>query len=331
MKRNLTAIVAVSGLLALGACGTSPGERAVTGGLLGAGTGAAIGSFSGNAGTGALIGGALGLSGAVLQGYLRNPLAEPGLMGVTGGASLGAVIAIHSGASSALALALPAGGLAGAALATLAVMLLAGPSGGSLTLVLAGIAISSVAGALTTLALNLSPNPFASVEILFWMMGSLGDRSLLHVWLAAPLILAGSAVLLTTGRVVSHYLSGTQTRRIGPLVEQYPEPKIEMHSRLAEVHGIVSGDWARITTRRAAVVAQVNVVKTIRPDTIFIPYHWGEQLAVNQLTNPALDPTSKIPEYKACAARIEKIHARELPILGKGRKGTSMSEVQRGK
>ena len=159
---------------------------------------------------GALIGGALGLSGAVLQGYLRNPLAEPGLMGVTGGASLGAVIAIHSGASSAFALALPAGGLAGAALATLAVMLLAGPSGGSLTLVLAGIAISSVAGALTTLALNLSPNPFASVEILFWMMGSLGDRSLLHVWLAAPLILAGSAVLLTTGRALDALTLGEE-------------------------------------------------------------------------------------------------------------------------
>jgi assimilatory nitrate reductase catalytic subunit len=73
------------------------------------------------------------------------------------------------------------------------------------------------------------------------------------------------------------------------------------------------------------------VVKTIRPDTIFIPYHWGEELAVNQLTNPALDPTSKIPEFKACAARIEKIHSRQLPLLGKSRKGTSQSEVKSGK
>jgi iron complex transport system permease protein len=80
------------------------------------------------------------------------------------------------------------------------VMLLAGERSGPLTLILAGVAISSLAGALTTLALNLSPNPFASVEMLFWLLGSLTDRSLLHVWLAAPLIIAGSALLLTTGR-----------------------------------------------------------------------------------------------------------------------------------
>jgi assimilatory nitrate reductase catalytic subunit len=73
------------------------------------------------------------------------------------------------------------------------------------------------------------------------------------------------------------------------------------------------------------------VVKTIRPDSIFIPYHWGKQLAANQLTNPVLDPFCKIPEFKACAARIEKIHSRELPILGRSRKGASLSEVQRGK
>jgi iron complex transport system permease protein len=149
---------------------------------------------------GALIGGALGLSGAVLQGYLRNPLAEPGLLGIAGGASLGAVVAIHSGAAAAFALALPLGGLIGAAIAATAVMLLAGERSGPLTLILAGVAISSLAGALTTLALNLSPNPFASVEMLFWLLGSLTDRSLLHVWLAAPLIIAGSALLLTTGR-----------------------------------------------------------------------------------------------------------------------------------
>ena len=149
---------------------------------------------------GALIGAALGLCGAALQGYLRNPLAEPGLLGVTGGASLGAVIAIHSGASAAFALALPIGGLIGAAAATLAVMLLAGSRSGPVTLILAGVAISSLAGALTTLALNLSPNPFAAVEMVFWMLGSLNDRSLVHVWISAPLIIAGGALLLTLGR-----------------------------------------------------------------------------------------------------------------------------------
>lgn len=149
---------------------------------------------------GALIGAALGLSGAALQGYLRNPLAEPGLLGVTGGASLGAVIAIHSGATAAFALALPLGGLIGAATSTAAVLLLAGARSGPVTLILAGVAISGLAGALTTLALNLSPNPFAAVEMVFWLLGSLNDRSLVHVWIASPLILAGAAILLSLQR-----------------------------------------------------------------------------------------------------------------------------------
>ena len=149
---------------------------------------------------GLLIGGALGLSGAALQGYLRNPLAEPGLLGVTGGASLGAVIAIHTGASAAFSLALPLGGLIGAAAATVAVMALVGNRSGPITLILAGVAISSLAGALTTLALNLSPNPFAAVEMVFWMLGSLNDRSLVHVWIASPLIVAGALLLLSLGR-----------------------------------------------------------------------------------------------------------------------------------
>lgn len=147
----------------------------------------------------ALIGGGMGIAGAALQGYLRNPLAEPGLIGVTGGASLGAVIAIHTGAAQAFGLALPLGGLAGAVLATVAVVVIAGARSGPIGLILAGVAVSSIAGALTTLALNLAPNPFASVEIVFWLLGSLTDRSLVHVWLAAPMIVAGIALLFATG------------------------------------------------------------------------------------------------------------------------------------
>ena len=147
---------------------------------------------------GILVGGALGLSGAALQGYLRNPLAEPGLLGMAGGASLGAVIAIHTGAAGFISLALPLGGLAGAAIVSLAVVLLAGQGSAPVTLILAGVAMSSVAAALTSLVLNLAPNPFASVEMIYWMMGSLNDRSLLHVWIAAPLIVAGALVLITT-------------------------------------------------------------------------------------------------------------------------------------
>jgi assimilatory nitrate reductase catalytic subunit len=116
-------------------------------------------------------------------------------------------------------------------------------------------------------------------------------------------------VHLTTGRVVSHYLSGTQTRRIGPLVEQYPEPMLEIHPRLATRYGITDGDWVKVTTRRAAVVLQAAVVKTIRPDTVFIPYHWPGPRSANLLTHRTLDPRSKIPEFKVSACRLEKTAA----------------------
>ena len=148
---------------------------------------------------GILVGGALGLSGAALQGYLRNPLAEPGICRVAGGAGLGAVLAIHSGASAAFALALPLGGLAGAAIAMLLVLLLAGPRSSGLSLILAGVAVASLASALISGVLALSQNPFAAVEIVFWLLGSLADRSLVHVWLAAPFIVAGAALLLRQG------------------------------------------------------------------------------------------------------------------------------------
>lgn len=147
-----------------------------------------------------MIGASLGLAGAAMQGYLRNPLAEPGLIGVSGSAALGAVLAIQTGLSAAFALALPLMALLGALLGVGLVMLLAGPRGTSLTLILAGIAVSALAGALTSLVLNLSPNPFAASEIVFWMMGSLADRSMVHVWLALPITLAGWALLATTGR-----------------------------------------------------------------------------------------------------------------------------------
>lgn len=149
---------------------------------------------------GLLIGAALGLSGAALQGYLRNPLAEPGVIGISGGASLGAVLAIHTGFAAAYAIALPFGGLAGAAIALALVLWLAGERGGPITLILSGVAIASLTTALIALVLTLSQNPFAAVEIVYWLMGSLGDRSMTHVWLAAPPILIGLAVLLRLGR-----------------------------------------------------------------------------------------------------------------------------------
>ncbi len=113
-------------------------------------------------------------------------------------------------------------------------------------------------------------------------------------------------VYLTTGRVVSQYLSGTQTRRIGALVDQYPEPRVEIHPRLAGQHGIKDGDWVAITTRRAEIVLRAMVVRTIRPDTVFIPYHWAGPKSANKLTHRTLDPRSKIPEFKVSACRLRK-------------------------
>jgi iron complex transport system permease protein len=151
---------------------------------------------------GLMIGATLGLSGAALQGYLRNPLAEPGLIGVSATASLGAVIAIYTGFSAVFPLGLPLAALAGAVLAVLIVQAMAGMKGGALTIILAGVAVSSFAGAMTSLALNLSPNPFAALEIMFWMLGSLTDRSMTHVWLAAPFMVVGWIMLASLGRAL---------------------------------------------------------------------------------------------------------------------------------
>jgi len=120
-------------------------------------------------------------------------------------------------------------------------------------------------------------------------------------------------IYLTTGRVVSQYLSGTQTRRIGALVDQYPEPKLELHPRLAEKHGIRTGDRVTITSRRASITLEAMVVRTIRPDTVFIPYHWPGERSANLLTHRTLDPRSKIPEFKVSACRIERTPATRLP------------------
>lgn len=148
---------------------------------------------------GILVGAILGLSGAVLQGLLRNPLAEPGLLGVSSGASLGAVIAIYYGLSGTLTLAAPICGLIGALITAGAALALA-RGGGTSTLILAGAAVSSIASAGVALALNLAPNPYAAYEITTWLLGSLADRSWDHVRLAAPFIVAGAALLFLTAR-----------------------------------------------------------------------------------------------------------------------------------
>ncbi len=116
-------------------------------------------------------------------------------------------------------------------------------------------------------------------------------------------------IILTTGRVVSQFLSGTQTRRIGALLDQYPQPLCEMHPRLAERLGIADGDFVKVESRRGHVVVRAQIVKTIRPDTVFVPYHWPMGRSINNTTIRAIDPISNIPEFKICAVRVSKTQA----------------------
>ncbi|MFD1704334.1 FecCD family ABC transporter permease [Methylopila henanensis] len=160
---------------------------------------------------GALAGFSLGLAGAAMQGLLRNPLADAGVIGVSGAAALGAVLAFYSGLSSAFALALPVGGVLGAALAVAALYGLAGRGSATMTLILAGVAINSLAGALTSLALNLSPNPYAALEVMFWLMGSLADRSMAHVTLILPLLVVGWGLILACGPALDALTLGEDT------------------------------------------------------------------------------------------------------------------------
>lgn len=123
---------------------------------------------------------------------------------------------------------------------------------------------------------------------------------------------------LTTGRVVYHYLSGNQTRRLGFLNSQAPEPWVEIHPQTAAKLGIVNDEVVRVRSPRFSMEVKALVVPTIRPDTLFIPYHYGHRQAANQLTNPAVEPNVKIPEYKVCAATIEKLTAPAAPSATEG-------------
>ena len=162
---------------------------------------------------GLLVGGSLGLAGAAMQGLLRNPLVEPGLLGVSAGAALGAVLAFYSGASVLFSYSLPLAGMVGAVVAVLLVLLLAGRDGSIQSLILAGVAVSAVCGALTSLVLNLSPNPYAAMEIVFWLLGSLEDRTTQHVALVAPPILLGAGLLLSCANGLRALSLGEDTAR----------------------------------------------------------------------------------------------------------------------
>ena len=161
---------------------------------------------------GAAIGATLGLSGAVLQGYLRNPLADPALIGVSSTAGLGAVAAMLLGFGAA-PLILFGSAMAGAAAAVLLLALLVGRSGSALAFILAGTVLQSLAGSLTAFLISIAPNPFAMSEVIGWMMGALTDRSLDDVARALPFMAVGCAVLATTGRSLDLLSLGEETAR----------------------------------------------------------------------------------------------------------------------
>jgi iron complex transport system permease protein len=147
---------------------------------------------------GFLVGAALGLTGAALQGYFRNPLADPGVVGVTAGAGLGAVSSLYFGLSALAVWVLPLSAMAGAGLAAIALLLIAGRGASATTLILSGVAVGALANALVALAMNFSSNPWALSEIAYWLMGSLRNASWTDVQIALPMIVLGAIILLTT-------------------------------------------------------------------------------------------------------------------------------------
>ncbi|MEZ5692824.1 MAG: iron ABC transporter permease [Altererythrobacter sp.] len=159
-----------------------------------------------------VIGAGLGAAGAAMQGYLRNPLADPGLFGIAPGAALGAVASFWLG-YQASAWALPLMALIGAGGAMALLALIAGRTGGIALFTLAGLMIASLAGTLTSLAISMAPNAFAMSEIVSWLMGALTDRSWRDVWIAAPLTLAGIGLLTLLGRDLDALILGDSAAR----------------------------------------------------------------------------------------------------------------------
>jgi iron complex transport system permease protein len=162
---------------------------------------------------GVVIGAALGLSGAAMQGYLRNPLADPGALGVSSMAALGAVLSIFFGVADLHPLVLPASGVAGAMLGMATLFLLAGATASALTLVLSGVILSALAVAGIALVLSLSPNPWAAGEIVRWLLGALTDRSLDDLMICAPLVATGAVLIFSARRALDALTLGEMGAR----------------------------------------------------------------------------------------------------------------------
>jgi iron complex transport system permease protein len=224
-----------------------------------------------------LIGWIFGLTGAGLQGLLRNPLADTAVFGAPQAAAFGAVLVIYSGLVGALSWALPFAAIAGALLSILLVVAVAGRRATVVVLVLAGLAVGSLAGAGTSLAISLSPNPFAVTEIVFWLLGSFEDRSGVHVLLAAPFILVASLLVLSSS-------SGLRALALGEETAQ------SLGINPARLRFLVVAGAAIGTGASVAVAGSIGFVGLVAPHLVrpFIGYDPARTLVPAGLAGAAL-------------------------------------------
>lgn len=219
-----------------------------------------------------LLGAALALSGAALQGLLRNPLAEPGLLGISASAGLGAVLALYFGLASLGLWLVPGAAMLGALVATLALHALSRRGESSLTLILAGVALSALAGALTSLALNLAPDPTAMQDMLLWLLGSIADRSLADLFLVLPFVVVGLGLLLASAPALEVLSLGeAEARTLGV------EPR--------RVRALVILGSALSVGACVAVSGTIGFVGLVVPHLLrpFVAHHPGRLLAPSAL------------------------------------------------
>ena len=223
------------------------------------------------------IGAILGLSGAALQGLLRNPLASPSLFGAPQSAAFGAVLMITLGLADVRSYALPVAGIVMAFASVFALLIVAGRNAGLVVLILAGLAISSLAGAATALVMNLSSNPFATLEIAFWLLGSLEDRSFHHVALALPFITLGAIILMSRRASFRALSLGEETARsLGVHVGRL---------RLLVISGVALGVGAAV-----AVSGTIGFIGLVAPHLMrpLVGHDPGRLLIPSALTGSAL-------------------------------------------
>ncbi len=234
-----------------------------------------------------MIGATLGMAGAALQGFVRNPLASPEILGVPGFAAFGAVVAIYGGVFNTVSLAVPIAAIAAALAASAALIAIAGRDGRLVTLILAGLALSTFAGALTSFVLSIAPNPFAAMEIAFWLLGSLSGRSFEHVAIAAPFMLLSWALMLADRRALLALTLGEDgARALGVSLRAV---------RIRLALAIASGVGAAVAVAGAIGFIGLVVPHLVRP---FAGYDPARILLPSALAGAAL------LTFADCAARL---------------------------